>query len=50
MSDQDAPDLQQGQDPDAPETRPAEEEGSDTTPLTQTDLEEDETGSSSPGD
>lgn len=53
VSDQDAPRtdrrLQDEQDPDAPETRRDEEEGTETTPMGQTDGEHDEAGSA-PGD
>jgi hypothetical protein len=38
--------LQDDQDAEAPETRPAEEEGPSTTPEARTDLEQDEEGGS----
>lgn len=54
MSEQDAPKtdrrLQDAQDPDAPETRPDDVEGAETTPMGQTDGEQDDAHRSSPGD
>lgn len=54
MSDHDAPKtdrrLQDAQDPEAPETRRDEEEGASTTPIGQTDLEQDDEHDTSPGD
>jgi hypothetical protein len=54
VSDHDAPKtdrrLQDAQDPDAPETRPDEAEGASTTPIGQTDVEQDDEQSTSPGD
>jgi hypothetical protein len=54
VSDHDAPKtdrrLQDEQDPDAAETRPDQEEGTSTTPLGQTDREQEDEQSTSPGD
>lgn len=50
VSDRDVPDLQRDQDPDEPETRRDEVEGEELTPMAQTDLEQDDRGSTSPGD
>lgn len=54
MSEQDAPKtdrrLQDAQDPDAPENRPDEAEGAETTPMGQTDREQDDAHRPSPGE
>lgn len=54
MSDHDASEadrrLQEGQDPNAPETRRDEEEDASITPIGQTDLEQEDEQSTSPGD
>lgn len=42
--------LQDAQDADAPETRPDEEEGAETTPMGRTDREQDDAHGTSPGD